>query len=70
VEGLKKAYTWDVSGRAGLLPDAGVQFVAHEFDFKRDGGVVYEGNGVKILVSRGSRSRRPRAMKKPGAVAR
>jgi ribonuclease Z len=37
-----------VSGRAGILPDAGGQLVAHEFDFKQDGGVVYEENGVKI----------------------
>ena len=48
VEGLKKAYAWDVSGRAGILPDAGGQLIAHEFDFKQEGGVVYEENGVKI----------------------
>jgi ribonuclease Z len=48
VEGLKKTYAWDVSGRAGILPDAGGQLIAHEFDFRQDGGVVYEKNGVKI----------------------
>ena len=48
VEGLKKTYAWDVSGRAGILPDAGGQLIAHEFDFKQDNGVVYEKNGVKI----------------------
>ena len=48
VEGLKSTYAWDVSGRAGILPDEGGKLIAHEFDFKQDGGVVYEENGVKI----------------------
>ena len=48
VEGLKKAYAWDIAGRSGILPDAGGQLIAHEFDYKQDGGVVYEENGVKI----------------------
>jgi ribonuclease Z len=48
VEGLKKAYAWDISGRAGTLPDAGGGLVAHEFDYKKVGGVVYEKNGASI----------------------
>ena len=48
VEGLKKTYAWDVSGRAGILPDAGGELIAHEFDFTKDNAVVYEKNGVKI----------------------
>ncbi len=48
VEGLKKTYAWDISGRSGILPDAGGGLIAHEFDYKQDGGVVYERNGVKI----------------------
>jgi len=48
VDGLKKAYAWDVTGRAGILPDAGGGLIAHEFDFKQDNGVVYEENGVTI----------------------
>jgi ribonuclease Z len=48
VDGLKKAYAWDVSGRAGALPNEGGKLIAHEFDFKQDNGVVYEKNGVKI----------------------
>ena len=48
VEGLKSAYAWDISGRAGILPDAGGELIAHEFDYKQDGGVVYEENGVTI----------------------
>ena len=49
VEGLKKAYAWDVAGRSGILPDAGGLLIAHEFDYKKVGGVVYEKNGVKII---------------------
>ncbi len=48
VEGLKKAYAWDIRGRSGTLPDAGGQLIAHEFDYKQVGAVVYEKNGVKI----------------------
>jgi ribonuclease Z len=48
VDGLKKTYAWDISGRAGILPDAGGGLIAHEFDYKQDGGVVYEKNGVRI----------------------
>lgn len=48
VDGLKKAYAWDISGRAGILPDDGGKLIAHEFDFKQIGGVVYERNGVRI----------------------
>ena len=48
VEGLKKAYAWDVSGRAGILPDEGGKLIAHEFDYRQTEGVVYEANGVRI----------------------
>ncbi len=48
VEGMKMAYSWDITGRAGALPDGGGQLIAHEFDYKQDGGVVYEANGAKI----------------------
>lgn len=48
VDGLKKAYAWDINGRAGILPDDGGKLIAHEFDFKQIGGVVYEKNGVRI----------------------
>jgi len=47
VDGLKKAYAWDVSGRSGALPDAGGELIAHEFDYRQE-GIVYEENGVKI----------------------
>jgi hypothetical protein len=45
---LKKTYAWDIEGRTGILPDAGGKLIAHEFDYKQDGGVVYEENGVRI----------------------
>ena len=48
VEGLKMAYAWDITGRAGAWPDAGGQLIAHEFDYKKPGQVVYEKNGVRI----------------------
>jgi ribonuclease Z len=48
VDGLKMTFAWDVTGRAGILPDEGGKLVAHEFDFRQNGGVVYEKNGVKI----------------------
>ena len=48
VEGLKKTYAWDVRGRSGALPDNGGLLIAHEFDYKQVGGVVYEENGVRI----------------------
>ncbi|MGI9327932.1 MAG: guanitoxin biosynthesis MBL fold metallo-hydrolase GntH [Pseudomonadales bacterium] len=48
VDGLKKAYAWDVSGRSGILPDGGGKLIAHEFDYKQDGGVVYEKDGARI----------------------
>lgn len=47
VDGLKKAFAWDVSGRSGALPDAGGELIAHEFDYKQE-GIVYEKNGVVI----------------------
>lgn len=48
VEGLKTAYAWDIEGRSGTLPDDGGKLIAHEFDYRQVGGVVYEENGVTI----------------------
>ena len=48
VEGLKKAYAWDITGRSGAWPDAGGQLIAHEFDYMQENKVVYEENGVRI----------------------
>ena len=45
---LVKALAWDIKGRTGLLPDAGGEVIAHEFDFKQEDQVVYEQNDVRI----------------------
>ena len=49
VDGLTKAYAWDIAGRSGAWPDAGGKMVAHEFDYKQENEIVYEENGVRIM---------------------
>ncbi len=48
VEGMQKAYAWDLQTRSGALPDKGAKVVVHEFDFKQENEVVYQENGVTI----------------------
>jgi ribonuclease Z len=48
VEGMQKAYAWDLATRTGALPDKGAQIVVHEFDYKQENKVVYQENGVTI----------------------
>jgi ribonuclease Z len=48
VDAVMKALAWDIKSRTGILPDAGGQVIAHEFDYKKEDQVVYEENGVKI----------------------
>lgn len=47
IDHIRAAWAWDVTSRAGTLPNAGGEIVAHEFDFSKT-AVVYEKNGVKI----------------------
>jgi ribonuclease Z len=47
VNHIRQAWAWDVTSRAGTLPNAGGEIVAHEFDFSKT-AVVYEENGVKV----------------------
>jgi ribonuclease Z len=47
VDHIRAAWAWDVTSRAGTLPNAGGEIVAHEFDYSKT-AVVYEANGVKI----------------------
>jgi ribonuclease Z len=47
VDHIRAAWEWDVFARAGTLPNAGGELVAHEFDYAKT-HVVYEENGVKI----------------------
>ena len=47
IDHIRAAWEWDVFARAGTLPNAGGELVAHEFDYAKT-HVVYEENGVKI----------------------
>ncbi len=47
VDHIRDAWAWDVTSRAGTLPNAGGEIVAHEFDFSKT-AAVYEENGVTI----------------------
>ncbi|MHC4907084.1 MAG: guanitoxin biosynthesis MBL fold metallo-hydrolase GntH [Planctomycetota bacterium] len=47
IDHIRAAWAWDVTSRAGTLPNAGGEIVAHEFDFSKT-AVIYEENGVKI----------------------
>jgi len=48
VEGMQKAYAWDIATRSGALPDAGGKIEVHEFDYKQENTIVYQKNGVTI----------------------
>ena len=48
VDHIRAAWAWDVTSRAGTLPNAGGEMVAHEFDFSKT-AFVYNENGVKIV---------------------
>ncbi|MEE8294509.1 MAG: MBL fold metallo-hydrolase, partial [Sphingomonadales bacterium] len=47
IDHIRAAWAWDVTSRAGTLPNAGGEIVAHEFDFSKT-TVIYDQNGVKI----------------------
>ena len=47
VDRLREAWAWDVTSRAGTLPNQGGEIVAHEFDFSKT-AVIYDKNGVKV----------------------
>ncbi len=46
-EHLMKAWDWDISSRAGGLPDAGGRIVPHEHDYSKT-AVIYDENGVQV----------------------
>lgn len=48
VEGMSKAYAWDLATRSGALPDKGAKIEVHEFDYKQENEIVYQENGVTI----------------------
>lgn len=47
IDHIRAAWAWDVTSRAGTLPNAGGEIVAHEFDYSRT-AVIYDKNGVKV----------------------
>ena len=47
VDHIREAWAWDVTSRAGTLPNAGGEIVAHEFDYSKT-AVIYDKNGVKV----------------------
>lgn len=47
IDHIREAWAWDVTSRAGTLPNAGGEIVAHEFDFSKT-AVIYDQNGVKV----------------------
>ncbi len=49
IDHIREAWAWDVTSRAGILPNAGGEIVVHEFDFAKT-AVIYEENGVKVTA--------------------
>jgi ribonuclease Z len=49
IDHIRAAWAWDVTSRAGALPNAGGEIVAHEFDFSKT-AVIYSNNGVKVTT--------------------
>jgi ribonuclease Z len=48
VEHLRKALTWDLDGRMGLIDPRGFHIEAIEFDYKGMNQIIYQENGVTI----------------------
>jgi ribonuclease Z len=48
VQKLKEVYTWDLSGRVGIVDFRGYSMEVNEFDYRAENAVVYENNGVTI----------------------
>lgn len=49
IDHIRAAWAWDVTSRAGTLPNAGGEIVAHEFDYSKT-AVIYDKNGVKVTT--------------------
>jgi len=48
VQKMKEMYTWDLSGRVGIVDFRGYSIEVNEFDYKAVNAVIYEDNGVII----------------------
>jgi ribonuclease Z len=47
IDHIRAAWEWDVFARTGVLPNAGGEIIAHEFDYSKT-AVIYNENGVKV----------------------
>ncbi len=48
VEKMQEMYTWDLSGRVGIVDFRGYSIEVNEFDYTVENAVIYEDNGVTI----------------------
>lgn len=48
VDGMSKAFAWDLQTRTGALPDKGAEIEVHEFDYKQGNEIIYQANDVTI----------------------
>jgi ribonuclease Z len=48
VQKLEEMYTWDLSGRAGMIDFRGFSMEVNEFDYRGENAIIYEVNGVTI----------------------
>jgi len=48
VQKMTEMYTWDLSGRVGLVDFRGYSIEVDEFDYRAENAVIYEDNGVTI----------------------
>jgi ribonuclease Z len=48
VKAQEETWAWDIEGRRTGFPIEGGRVIAHEFDFRGDGAIVYEKNGVTV----------------------
>ncbi|UCH75034.1 MAG: MBL fold metallo-hydrolase [Rhodospirillales bacterium] len=48
IESMRRMYTWDLAGRAGMIDFRGFRIEINEFDYKGENAIIYEENGVTI----------------------
>ena len=48
IEGMERMYTWDLSGRVGIVDFRGYSIEVNEFDYTAVNAVIYKDNGVTI----------------------
>ena len=48
VQKMREMYTWDLSGRVGIVDFRGYSIEVNEFDYKVENEIIYENNGVIV----------------------